>query len=122
MIRGRAFAGENRVERVQYRIDDGPWQDALITSPVTPGVWVRWQFSWTPTPGEHTLRVRATDDQGNTQPDSTSWNELGYLQTSVLAHPVCVESPMRALRSRTVARGRHNQSIGAVQRAEDSVS
>lgn len=118
MIRGRAFAGENRVERVQYRIDDGPWQDALITSPVTPGVWVRWQFSWTPAPGEPTLRVRATDDQGNTQPDSTSWNERGYLQTSVLAHPVCVESPMRALRSRTVARGRHNQSIGAVQRAE----
>ncbi|MDX6239732.1 MAG: hypothetical protein QOG10_4547, partial [Kribbellaceae bacterium] len=75
---------------VQYRIDDGPWQDALITSPVAPGVWVRWQFSWNPEPGEHTLRVRATDDQGNTQPDSTPWNELGYLHQSVLAHPVCV--------------------------------
>jgi DMSO/TMAO reductase YedYZ molybdopterin-dependent catalytic subunit len=95
MIRGRAFAGENRVARVRYRIDDGPWQDALITSSVTPGVWVRWQFSWTPQPGEHTLRVRATDDQGNAQPDSSSWNELGYLHQSVLAHPVRVESPAR---------------------------
>jgi DMSO/TMAO reductase YedYZ molybdopterin-dependent catalytic subunit len=93
MIRGRAFAGENRVARVEYRIDDDPWQDAPIASPETPGAWVRWQFRWNPAPGDHTLRVRATDDQCNTQPDSTSWNELGYLHHSVLAHPVRVESP-----------------------------
>jgi DMSO/TMAO reductase YedYZ molybdopterin-dependent catalytic subunit len=92
VIRGRAFAGENRVVRVEYRIDEGPWQEASIESPATPGVWVRWQFRWDPESGEHTLRVRATDDQGNTQPDSSSWNELGYLHTSVLAHPVRVES------------------------------
>ena len=95
VIRGRAFAGENRVATVQYRIDDGPWQDAPIVSPETPGAWVRWQFSWNPEPGEHTLRVRATDDQGNTQPDSSSWNELGYMHHSVLAHPVHVESEAR---------------------------
>ena len=95
VIRGRAFAGENRVVRVEYRIDDGPWQDAPIVSPQTPGAWVRWQIFWDPEPGEHTLRVRATDDQGNTQPDSSSWNELGYLQCSVLAHPVHVESATR---------------------------
>jgi DMSO/TMAO reductase YedYZ molybdopterin-dependent catalytic subunit len=114
MIRGRAFAGENRVVTVQYRIDDGPWQDALITSSVTPGVWVRWQFSWNPEPGEHTLRVRATDDQGNTQPDSTSWNELGYLHQSVLAHPVRVESPAR--------RGRAGEARRRIRRAETHVS
>jgi DMSO/TMAO reductase YedYZ molybdopterin-dependent catalytic subunit len=91
VIRGRAFAGENRVARVEYRIDDGPWRHAAIESPTTPGAWVRWQFHWEPEPGEHTLRVRATDDQGNTQPESSTWNELGYLQTSVLAHPVRVE-------------------------------
>jgi Mo-co oxidoreductase dimerisation domain len=92
VIRGRAFAGENRVVRVEYRIDDGAWQYAPIVSPRTPGAWVRWQFFWDPEPGEHTLRVRASDDRGNTQPDSSSWNELGYLQRSVLAHPVSVES------------------------------
>ena len=98
MIRGRAFAGENRVARVEYRIDEGPWQDAPIVSPSTPGVWVRWQFCWDPTPGPHTLRVRATDHRGNTQPDRMPWNELGYLQNSVLAHPVRVESPARRQR------------------------
>ena len=107
MIRGRAFAGENRVATVQYRIDDGAWHDAPIASPQTPGAWVRWQFRWNPEPGDHTLRVRATDDQGNTQPDSTSWNELGYLQHSVLAHPVRVEYPANARlwNSRPACRG-----------------
>jgi DMSO/TMAO reductase YedYZ molybdopterin-dependent catalytic subunit len=95
MIRGRAFAGEKRIARVAYRIDDRPWQDAPIVSPQTPGAWVRWQFRWDPEPGEHTLRVRATDDHGNTQPETTAWNELGYLHNSVLAHPVHVESAVR---------------------------
>jgi hypothetical protein len=38
------------------------------------------------------LRVRATDERGNTQPEHSEWNELGYLQQAVLAHPVRVES------------------------------
>ena len=90
LIRGRAFAGENAVTEVQYRIDDGPWSTATITSPSTPGVWARWQFAWNPAPGEHVLRVRAVDDSGRVQPDSTPWNELGYMHESVLAHPVYV--------------------------------
>jgi LysR substrate binding domain/Oxidoreductase molybdopterin binding domain len=96
----RRGPGENRVVRVEYRIDEGPWLEASIESPAPPGVWVRWQFRWDPEPGEHTLRVRATDDQGNTQPDSSSWNELGYLQTAELAHPVRVESGTRLEPSR----------------------
>jgi DMSO/TMAO reductase YedYZ molybdopterin-dependent catalytic subunit len=92
MIRGRAFAGENAVAAVEYRIDDGPWRPAELGSPEIPGAWVRWQFAWTPEPGEHVLRVRAADELGNTQPDASDWNELGYLQRSVLSHPVRVES------------------------------
>ncbi|WP_435828640.1 hypothetical protein [Saccharopolyspora shandongensis] len=91
MIRGRAFAGENAIAMVEYRIDDGPWQLARLDGPEVPGAWVRWQFAWTPRPGEHTLQVRATDDRGNTQPDASAYNELGYLQHSVLSHPLRVE-------------------------------
>jgi DMSO/TMAO reductase YedYZ molybdopterin-dependent catalytic subunit len=98
VIRGRAFAGENRVVSVRYRIDDGPWHSASVTSSVTPGAWVRWQFTWHPAPGDHVLRVRAVDDHGRTQPDVTSWNELGYLHHSVLAHPVHVEPSPDAAR------------------------
>jgi hypothetical protein len=91
MIRGRAFAGENRVAAVEYRIDGGPWEPAELTGPDLPGAWVRWQFAWTPGVGEHVLRVRATDDRGHTQPEASAFNELGYLQDAVLAHPVHVE-------------------------------
>ncbi len=90
VIRGRAFAGENRVSEVHYRIDEGLWHSAEITSASSPGVWARWQFVWNPEPGEHLLRVRAGDDRGRVQPESTSWNELGYMHESVLAHPVHV--------------------------------
>ena len=92
VIRGRAYAGENRVTRVQYRVDDAAWRDAHIRSMAKPGVWVRWEFDWDPEPGAHVLRVRATDDQGRTQPDATPANELGYLHESVLAHPVQVQA------------------------------
>jgi DMSO/TMAO reductase YedYZ molybdopterin-dependent catalytic subunit len=109
-IRGRAFAGENRVARVQYRIDDGPWHDALITSPSMPGVWARWHFRWNPEPGEHLVRVRATDDRGTTQPESSEWNELGYLHRSVVAHPVHVESTTGG-RHRNGSAHRHPGSV-----------
>lgn len=92
MIRGRAFAGENAVAAVQYSIDGGPWQPAELDDHGLLGTWARWQFAWTPEPGEHTLRARATDDRGRTQPDASAFNELGYLQHAVLAHPVLVAS------------------------------
>ena len=92
LIRGRAFAGDTAVAAVEYRIDDGPWRGAELSCADLPGAWARWQFAWTPEPGDHVLRVRATDERGRTQPDASEWNELGYLQHSVLAHPVQVEA------------------------------
>jgi DMSO/TMAO reductase YedYZ molybdopterin-dependent catalytic subunit len=99
MIRGRAFAGENAIATVEYSIDDGPWRPAELDPHQEVGTWVRWQFAWAPCPGDHILRVRATDERGNTQPDASEWNELGYLQYSVLSHPVHV-GPEPAPRTR----------------------
>jgi DMSO/TMAO reductase YedYZ molybdopterin-dependent catalytic subunit len=92
VIRGRAFAGEHQVAAVEYRIDEAPWQEALLTPPEMPRAWVRWQFHWDPEPGDHVIRVRATDDQGHTQPDTVPWNELGYCYNAVVAHPVRIQS------------------------------
>jgi hypothetical protein len=91
VIRGRAYAGEHRVEKVDCRVDDGPWQEATLLSPNVPAVWVRWQFTWDAEPGDHLLWVRATDDRGRTQPDNVPWNDLGYLYNAVVAHPVHIE-------------------------------
>ncbi|MEW9530490.1 sulfite oxidase [Microbispora sp. NPDC049125] len=90
VIRGRAYAGEHRVAAVGWRIDGGPWHPARLTSRSAPGVWARWQLRWDAEPGDHVLRVRATDDQGRTQPEATPWNALGYCHNSVLAHPITV--------------------------------
>jgi DMSO/TMAO reductase YedYZ molybdopterin-dependent catalytic subunit len=93
VIRGRAFAGENQVAAVEYCIDEGPWQEALLSPPESTTAWVRWQFNWDePAPGDHVIQVRATDDQGRTQPDTVPWNELGYCYNAVLSHPVCIQS------------------------------
>lgn len=92
LIRGRAFAGEGQVTSVEYAIDGGPWRQATLTSAGSAGVWARWQFHWDADPGDHVLRVRAADDRGDVQPDSTPYNELGYMHRSVLAHPVRVDA------------------------------
>lgn len=92
VIRGRAFAGENSVAAVDYRVDGGPWHAADITSATTPGLWARWEFAWNAEPGDHVISVRAADSSNNVQPEHTSFNELGYMHESVLQHPVHVSS------------------------------
>ena len=93
VIRGRAYAGQARVKRVAYSIDAGPWQDATLLPPNVPAAWVRWQFHWEPVPGDHELRVRATDDRGRSQPDTVPCNDLGYGYNAVLSHPLHVSGP-----------------------------
>ncbi|MEU8061577.1 molybdopterin-dependent oxidoreductase [Microbispora bryophytorum] len=61
-----------------------------LDEPDLAGAWTRWRFPWDPTPGAHVVRVRATDERGRSQPDTTPWNDLGYCHTSVLPHPVLV--------------------------------
>ena len=86
-IRGRAFSGEGRVRAVQYRLDDGPWQEAELGEPNIPAAWVRWSFAWQATPGEHVLRVRAIDANGQAQPEHVEWNDHGCLYHAVVTHP-----------------------------------
>jgi DMSO/TMAO reductase YedYZ molybdopterin-dependent catalytic subunit len=96
-IRGRAYAGEGKVTSVAYQIDDGKWQEAEILPPNEAGCWVRWQFRWDARPGEHGIRLRATDDQGRSQPDSVPWNHHGYLYNAVVSHPVQVVERQQAI-------------------------
>ena len=91
-VYGRAYAGEGTVREVAYRIDDGPWRIADLHGPREAGVWTRFSFAWNATPGDHEIRLRATDDQGRRQPDSVPWNHHGYLYNAVIGHPVTVRS------------------------------
>ena len=69
-------------------MDGGPWLVARLFEENMPGAWTRWSLGWEAEPGRHEIKVRATDEAGNAQPDTVGWNGLGYLYDGVVGHPV----------------------------------
>ncbi len=67
MIAGVAWAQHTGIERVEVRVDGGPWRDAALAAAVSDDTWVQWSLPWTADAGEHELQVRATDRTGATQ-------------------------------------------------------
>jgi DMSO/TMAO reductase YedYZ molybdopterin-dependent catalytic subunit len=89
-LRGRSWSGTGAIARVEWSVDGGPWRPARLVPPNLPRAWVRWTLRWDAARGNHEIRVRAMDDQMHVQPESSPWNELGYLNGAILAHPVLV--------------------------------
>lgn len=65
-IAGVAWAPDRGISRVEVSIDD-TWFDAELSSPIADTTWVQWVYRWDGTPGQHTVRVRATDGTGAVQ-------------------------------------------------------
>ena len=87
---GFAWAQGTGIERVEYQVDGGAWTAAELGQ--VPGVdtWVQWSGSVSVEPGEHLVRVRATDRSGYTQtrvvkdnfPDgATGWDAHPFTAT-----------------------------------------
>jgi DMSO/TMAO reductase YedYZ molybdopterin-dependent catalytic subunit len=70
LIRGAAWAGENRVAKVQVSINEGKdWKVASLESEPRPYVWLFWNYRWDVSmPGVYTVVSRAIDDRGEMQP------------------------------------------------------
>ncbi|HYP40901.1 MAG TPA: sulfite oxidase [Chloroflexia bacterium] len=90
-ISGVAWSGGGPIKTVEVSVEGGgAWQQAQLVGDGTPYGWQRWQYEWVVTrPGRHVLRARATDEQGNVQPDVAAWNRLGYANNSI--QPVIVQ-------------------------------
>jgi DMSO/TMAO reductase YedYZ molybdopterin-dependent catalytic subunit len=73
------------IAKVEYSVDGGnTWQAATIVEPAgLPYSRVRFEFPWDATPGTHVLATRATDRQGNVQPESVPLNQLGILCNAI---------------------------------------
>ncbi|MGW4551973.1 molybdopterin-dependent oxidoreductase [Streptomyces violaceorubidus] len=69
MIAGVAWAQHRGIDKVEVRIDDGPWQEADLAAEDTRDTWRQWSLPWQATKGGHTLTVRATDRTGAVQTD-----------------------------------------------------
>ncbi len=84
-IRGFAWTGEGQVDRVEVSISpDIAWRVATLLGEPKPWAWRPWKFTRdVKTPGPIVIRARATDSQGETQPESTPWNRSGYLWNGI---------------------------------------
>jgi DMSO/TMAO reductase YedYZ molybdopterin-dependent catalytic subunit len=57
------------LKSVEVKVDDGPWQKAVLASTNTQYSWKLFSYRWDgATPGEHTLVSRVTDADGKVQP------------------------------------------------------
>jgi DMSO/TMAO reductase YedYZ molybdopterin-dependent catalytic subunit len=89
-LHGRSWSGAGSIRRVEVSTDGGrSWRRA--TPHGSGHGWQRWSVPWRPAaPGSYTLRARATDSTGATQPAVAPYNTQGYLFGAVVGHPVTV--------------------------------
>jgi DMSO/TMAO reductase YedYZ molybdopterin-dependent catalytic subunit len=66
-VAGVAWAQTRGIHTVEVRVDDGPWRPARLGAGVGDDTWRQWIYEWDADEGDHTLAVRATDGDGDTQ-------------------------------------------------------
>jgi hypothetical protein len=67
-VAGVCWAQHRGIERVEVQVDDGPWRRATLADAPSDDTWRQWWFPWDAEAGRRTVRVRATDGMGATQP------------------------------------------------------
>ena len=84
-VAGVAWAQHRGISDVEVRVDGGAWQKATLSKSVNTDLWRQWVWEWDAPAGAHTLQVRATDEQGETQVEkrtapfpngSTGWQSV----------------------------------------------
>jgi DMSO/TMAO reductase YedYZ molybdopterin-dependent catalytic subunit len=71
-LAGVAWAPDRGIATVEVRIDDGAWQPARISRPISKATWVQWALDWAAVVGRHSVEVRATDGTGDVQTDQVT--------------------------------------------------
>ena len=84
-VRGKAWSGSGPITGVEVCVGgEGIWHAAELEPPTGAYHWQEWSFSCdATTPGRQSIRARATDAAGNTQPEVPPWNRLGYGNNAV---------------------------------------
>lgn len=81
-VYGAAWCGESEVAKVEISTDEGKnWQQAKLLDQPVPYSWRFWEFNWQvpAQPGKQKLVVRATDKNGNTQPETHDHDKRTYM-------------------------------------------
>ena len=92
-VLGAAYGGEQEVDKVEVSVDNGAsWNEAEFIGPHERYAWRQWQYVWTAEqPGQFRIMARATDTNGQRQPQQAEWNVLGYGNNGVKEHGISVE-------------------------------
>ena len=66
-VGGIAFAGARGISKVEVRVDGGPWQEAMLRTPLSETTWVIWRYDWPFQAGRHEFEVRCAELDGTPQ-------------------------------------------------------
>lgn len=78
-VHGVAWSGRAQVTHVEVSVAGNGWQPATFVGTPDAASWQRWEkLVQLARPGEVTIRARATDSAGRTQPVQPEWNRRGY--------------------------------------------
>ena len=79
-VRGVAFGGAGAISKVELSVDDGAsWTAAKVAQSRGEGAWQLFTGEVALQAGANTIRARATDSAGESQPREPLWNPGGYL-------------------------------------------
>jgi DMSO/TMAO reductase YedYZ molybdopterin-dependent catalytic subunit len=79
-VYGAAWGGEAPIARVEFSAEGDDWVDARLLQSEVRHAWRFWECDWTPTrPGRYSLLCRATDADGNVQPNNQQPDRESYL-------------------------------------------
>ncbi|WP_033262047.1 molybdopterin-dependent oxidoreductase [Amycolatopsis vancoresmycina] len=86
-VAGVAWAQHTGIAKVEVRLDNGPWREAVLSQEVNVNTWRMWWLEFDAAPGGHQVVCRATDKSGYTQtemragtvPDgATGWHSIAF--------------------------------------------
>jgi len=90
-VRGVAWSGAAPIARVEVSAGKG-WHEARLVGERVRHSWQWWEWiTRIDEAGALTLRARATDLAGRTQPERPEWNRLGYGNNAVQQVPIRVD-------------------------------
>jgi hypothetical protein len=88
-VRGVAWSGAAPVARVEVSVSGDNWQDARLIGDRQRHRWQSWELiTRVQDAGPLTVRARATDLAGRTQPETAEWNRLGYGNNAIQQVPI----------------------------------
>jgi DMSO/TMAO reductase YedYZ molybdopterin-dependent catalytic subunit len=87
VIAGVAWAQHRGIRGVEIRIDGGDWRPAKLAADAGVDLWRQWSYVYDGPAGRHSAQVRATDLDGETQPEArtkvfpsgaSGWHEIQF--------------------------------------------